>query len=492
VNSLRIQEWLSLTDGVLQSEGAALTAFDAERRYVFWNSTMETISGISASQAIGKEIAEVFPSIVETGENDAFDKVLAGETTVSRDQRYFVHDQPLAGRYDGYYSPIKDDAGHVIGGVAVIRDATERRAVEERLGETENRFQIMADAAPVLLWMSGTNALCTYFNQSWLDFTGRSLEEERGIGWAEGIHFEDFQRCIDSYMAAFNARTPFEMEYRLRRHDGEYRWLLDRGAPRHEPAGNFAGYIGSCIDITDRKRLETELVKAVRDRDDFLSIASHELRTPLTTLRLEIESLRRSLRLRGAAAIANGQFERNVEVAGVQTTRLVALVENLLDVSRLASGRLEIQTSEFDLSELVKDVVARLSPALDASRCTAELAELTSVVGAWDRLRLEQVVSNLMSNAMKYGAGRPIVIRVTRSHGYARLEVRDHGIGIAPQDHDRIFQRFERANSGAHYGGFGLGLWISREVVLALGGSIEVESTPGEGSTFFVTLPLSS
>jgi len=284
----------------------------------------------------------------------------------------------------------------------------------------------------------------------------------------------------------------FEMEYRLRRADGEYRWILDRGTPRFGPGKVFAGYIGSCIDITDRKRLETQLVKAVRDRDDFLSIASHELRTPLTTLRLELESLRRSLRLRPETALANGQFTRNVEVAGTQTARLVALVENLLDVSRLASGRLEIHASEFDLSELVADVVGRLRPSLEAARCSIEIAEQTSVVGKWDRLRLDQVLSNLLSNAIKYGAGHPIEVRLKHGHAFARVEVRDRGIGIAPEDQDRIFQRFERAASGAHYGGFGLGLWISREIVLALGGSIELESAPGAGSTFTVLLPLSA
>jgi signal transduction histidine kinase len=115
---------------------------------------------------------------------------------------------------------------------------------------------------------------------------------------------------------------------------------------------------------------------------------------------------------------------------------------------------------------------------------------LTSVIGHWDRLRLEQVVSNLIANAIKYGAGRPVEVRVSRGGSYALLEVRDHGIGVAEEDHDRIFQRFERAISGAHYGGFGLGLWISREIVLAQGGFIELESAPGKGATFTVRLPL--
>jgi PAS domain S-box-containing protein len=480
VNVQRLQDWLSLSNGFLQAEGAGLMAVDAECRYVFWNAVMERISGLAASDTIGRP-----------ADDDAyFKQALAGESVVSKDRRY-VDDNAREAYFDGYYSPLRDDDGNVVGGVAVVRDTTERKLAEERLSETENRFQMMADAAPVLLWMSGTDGLCTYFNQSWLAFTGRSVEEEWGVGWAEGIHFEDFQRCMDTYMAAFNARQVFEMEYRLRRHDGEFRWILDRGTPRYGPGGTFAGYIGSCVDITDRKRLETQLMKAVRDRDDFLSIASHELRTPLTTLRLEIERLRRSLKLRAEEALASGKLNRNVDVAGTQTERLVALVENLLDVSRLASGRLEMHRAEFDLSDLVADIVGRMRPALEAARCTVEI-EQAKVVGKWDRLRLEQVLSNLLSNAIKYGAGNPVEVRLKQGHAFARLEVKDHGIGIAPEDHDRIFQRFERAASGAHYGGFGLGLWISREIVLALGGSIELESALGSGSTFTVLLPLTA
>jgi PAS domain S-box-containing protein len=490
LNTQRIQDWLALSNGFLQAEGAGLVAFDTECRYVFWNSVMERISGVSADEALGKRARDVFALMETPGEAVFFEKALAGESAVSKNRRYVAARKAGEGYFDGYYSPLRDDEGRIIGGLGVIRDITAHKLTEARLRETENRFQIMADAAPVLLWMSDTDGLCTYFNQSWLAFTGRTVEEEWGVGWAEGIHFEDFQRCMDTYLAAFNVRKVFEMEYRLRRHDGEFRWILDRGTPRYGPGGIFAGYIGSCIDITDRKRLETQLVKAVRDRDDFLSIASHELRTPLTTLRLEIESLRRSLRLRPETALSNGQLARNVEVAGTQTARLVALVENLLDVSRLASGRLELQMSEFDLSELLDEIVGRMRPALEAARCSLEVVEQANIVGKWDRLRLDQVISNLLTNAAKYGAGQPVEVSLRRGHAFAHLEVRDHGIGIAPEDQDRIFQRFERAASGTHYGGFGLGLWISREIVLALGGSIELESSPGAGATFAVLLPL--
>ena len=151
----------------------------------------------------------------------------------------------------------------VLTGLFVLRPAarTMRRQVGQ-LMESEERFRVMADTAPVLIWMSGPDKACTYFNRGWLDFTGRTLEQEVGYGWAQGVHSEDLDRCIKTYEQAFEARLPFRMEYRLARHDGEHRWVLDTGAPRSDLDGTFAGYIGSCIDITERKRAEYALQQA--------------------------------------------------------------------------------------------------------------------------------------------------------------------------------------------------------------------------------------
>ena len=366
------------------------------------------------------------------------------------------------------------------------------REAERRARETEARFRIMADAAPVLLWMARTDALCTFFNQTWLDFTGRTLEEEWGVGWAEGVHFEDFQRCVDTYMAAFAERRQFEMEYRLRRADGQFRWVLDRGTPRWEPDGRFAGYIGSCVDITDRKDLELDLVRSVSVRDEFLSIASHELRTPLTALRLQLDSVARSLELRPQEHLASGRLADSTSDALAQVARLTALVERLLDISRFSEGRLELDLEELDLVALVRGTV-------DVMRGTAALAgsELRFVApaplhGRWDRVRVEQVVMNLVANAAKFGARQPIEVRVEAQTGAARVTIADHGIGIDPHYQRRIFGRFERGVSARHFGGLGLGLWVAKQIVDAHDGMISVESAPGEGATFTVLLPLAA
>ncbi|HKD75800.1 MAG TPA: PAS domain-containing protein, partial [Ktedonobacterales bacterium] len=149
--------------------------------------------------------------------------------------------------------PIREVAGNVQEWVCVATDESERLRWEQVARESETRFRILADTAPVLMWMSEPDTLCSFFNEVWLRFTGRTLEQEMGNGWAEGVHPDDFDRCLEIYLTAFQARQPFEMEYRLRHHDGQYRWIVDRGAPRYSPEGVFAGYIGSCIDITGRK-----------------------------------------------------------------------------------------------------------------------------------------------------------------------------------------------------------------------------------------------
>jgi PAS domain S-box-containing protein len=477
---------LGFADRLFRGEGAGLVALDGAFRFTFWNEAMERITGLATEDVMGRPALDVFPFLGEQQEH--LRCALGGDAVIVKRRPFATGDR--TGCLDTYFTPFTDPNGEIVGVLCVIHDLTAQKRAEEQLGETERRFQNMADAAPVLLWMSEPDGLCTFFNQSWLDFTGRTMEEEWGVGWAEGIHFEDFQKCMDTYFTAFNARRVFEMEYRLRRHDAEYRWILDRGTPRYTPGGAFAGYIGSCIDITDRKRMEGELRKAVRDRDDFLSIASHELRTPLTTLSLEIQSLKRGLDKRSKNVKTSGRLERSADVAENQVNRLITLVEELLDVSRLASGRLRVEPTEFDLSDLVREVASRLKPSLDAAGCALSVEARARAVGSWDRLRVEQVVANLVSNALKYGPGSPVEMSVTRDTDSACLRVRDHGIGIAPQDQRRIFQRFERAVPVSHYSGFGLGLWITREIVAAHGGSIAVDSEIGRGATFTVRLPL--
>ncbi|HZI14393.1 MAG TPA: ATP-binding protein, partial [Myxococcus sp.] len=230
---------------------------------------------------------------------------------------------------------------------------------------------------------------------------------------------------------------------------------------------------------------ESHLRQAIRARDDFLSVASHELKTPLTAFRLQLELIERNLSPEARTHVGN-----RILSAGRQVSRLSALVESLLDVSQLSTGRLVLNRDEVDLAALVADAVARLRDEAMAAGSTVSLHLEAPLTGRFDRLRLDQVVTNLLQNALKYGAGTPIEVRVERGPDAARVSVKDGGMGIAPEDQERIFGRFERAVSARKYGGLGLGLWIARQVVEAHGGTISVHSEPGRGATFTVALPL--
>ena len=237
----------------------------------------------------------------------------------------------------------------------------------------------------------------------------------------------------------------------------------------------------------ERERLLARAQESVRARDEFLSIASHELRTPIATLQLQCHSLRAQAARDGVPV---GALLSRVDRMARQTARLHRIVDGLLDVPRLLGGPVSLQLEDVDLAAVAADAVEAAHDDLVRSGSELRLRAGTAVVGRWDRLRLEQVATNLVVNAAKYGRGRPIDVDVSSRQGVARLSVRDRGIGIAPEDHQRIFGRFERAVSERHFGGLGIGLWVSQRHVLAMEGTIAVESRPGEGATFTVELPV--
>jgi len=253
----------------------------------------------------------------------------------------------------------------------------------------------------------------------------------------------------------------------------------------HDEIGLLAGAFNRMLTEIDGRQRQAQ--QAIRVRDDFLSIASHELKTPLTSLKLQVQGLLmmppESLSHDDAA-----RFKQTLDVVDRQIVRLDKLIGNLLDVSRIAAGRLVLDPAETDLSSLVHEVTRQFEPQLQRCKCSLESRIEGSVTGFWDAPRIDQVVTNLLANAIKYGGGKPIELSVDSTPERARLVVRDHGIGISAEDQKRIFGRFERAAS-LSYGGLGLGLFISSQIVRAHGGTIRVESTLAVGSTFTVELP---
>jgi signal transduction histidine kinase len=233
----------------------------------------------------------------------------------------------------------------------------------------------------------------------------------------------------------------------------------------------------------ENARLLSEALESVQARDDFLAVAAHELRTPLTSLILQIQILARALdREQRDPTVAR----RSMGTAETQARRLANLVDGLLDVARLASNRMSIRVEEVDVRQMLSELVTTLAPDLEKAGCSIKVSVPDAIVGKWDRMRIEQVLTNLLSNAMKFGARHPIEVGVTTTSTNVQISVRDHGIGISADDQARIFDRFERAVSSRHFGGLGLGLYISMQILRAHHGSLHVESTPGRGACFII------
>jgi PAS domain S-box-containing protein len=350
-----------------------------------------------------------------------------------------------------------------------------------------DRFEQLTESLPQLVWTASVHGHARHLNQRWAEFTGLSLQELHGAGWQRAVHSEDLTKVFEHWRAGA-ASGSFEAEARLRRADGEWRWMLIRGVLiQHD--GRRDDWVGTCTDIDAQKQSEQAKTEAIRLRDDFITVASHELKTPLTALQFQMHSLLHVNRKRDSEERPAPQLDR----ASRQVERLVALVEQLLDVSHFTAGKLSLQLESFDLRDLVAEVADRFA---DAARKTRSELQLRlpehSAIGKWDRTRIEQTVNNLLDNAMKYGAGKPVTIELNANAERIALRVRDEGIGMTSEAQARIFDRFERAVPVSHYGGLGLGLYIARQIVTAHGGRLEVESSVGEGSTFTMLLPMVS
>jgi PAS domain S-box-containing protein len=367
--------------------------------------------------------------------------------------------------------------------------------------EAERRLKAITDNATLGLFLMDARQHCVFMNPAAERITGFTLAEVQGKPLHEFIHYlhpdgTPYPMAECPIDRALPTRAQEQGEDVFVHKDGHFYPVAFTASPLIEN-GQPVGTVIELRDTTqekrqaaERERLLVQLRQAVRLRDEFLSVAAHELKTPLTPLALRLAQLLREGRSTPPGQRDSARELKNLEVAADQVRKLAALVNGLLDVSRLAEGRPSLSLEDVDVAEVVREVARDMEPQALRAGCTLQVEAQTRAVGVLDRVRLAQVVSNLLSNALKFGACKPIHVRLEVHGPLARLTVRDEGIGISSQVLGRIFDRFERGVSDRHYGGLGLGLYVTRQLVEAMGGTVRVDSPPGQGATFTVELPL--
>jgi PAS domain S-box-containing protein len=510
---------------------------DADRCYRFVNKAYQDWFHCSADQIVGRRLPLFVDEATYAVSKPHIDQALKGEPV--RFETRLTNGDGITRDLDVQYVPYRDDGGKVNGFVVLGHDISDIKSAQHALNDSLRTLQALNGLAPAIsgelnlekLIQTVTDA-ATELSHAQFGAFFYNLVDEKGESYTlyslSGVPREKFEKFPMPRNTAVFAPT-FGGEGILRSNDitQDPRYgknLPHRGMPMghlpvrsymavpvisrsgevlgglffgHDRAGVFSkreeelvtGLAAQASIAIDNARLYKKTQEAVRVRDEFLSIASHELKTPLTPLKLQLQSLQRILARARPLEDAAPQILSVTGTSLRQINRLTSLIDDLLDVARISGGRFTLNREELDLADLVEEALERHATQLAAVQCSVEVQVPPSIRGFWDRLRIEQVFINLLVNALKYAPGTPINIRAEATPDRVIVSLRDEGPGIPVENQARIFDRFERVSSDRNIGGLGLGLFITRQIVEAHGGSIRVDSTPGHGATFIFELP---
>jgi PAS domain S-box-containing protein len=458
----REEEARSQLASIVESSDDAIISKNLDGIIVSWNQGAEHIFGFSEADAVGKPITILIPPEHREEEQTILQKARAGEN-VEHFETVRVTKQGKEIDVSLTVSPVRDATGQIVGASMIARDITDRKRGEQALIESERRFRLMANTAPVMIWTSGPDKLCDYFNQSWLEFTGRPLMAEVGNGWAEGIHPEDLTKCLDTYTTAFDARQPFEMQYRLRRHDGEYRWIIDAGVPRFSGDNSFAGYIGSCIDITDRKFAEEalstvgrRLMEAQEEERSRIARELHDdINQRLALLANQIQEFEQATSAKNTSAPPRGLQEL------WQLTNEIAT-----DIQQISHQLHPSKLHFLGLAAAVRDLCRECSQQ-HKIKVECVVQDLPKDLEENTSLSLFRTVQESLRNAVKHSHARHVKVELTCHSSLVQLRVSDDGNGFNPED--------LRSKHG-------LGLISMKERLRSVGGELSIWSKPSLGT----------
>jgi PAS domain S-box-containing protein len=446
---------------------------------------------------IGKRFGDVLPEFESQAVIDQMRQVWnTGEALHLRNQRLemVINGTPQIFYYNYGFTPLRTAEGQVYGILNTAADVTDLALARERieayaaeLQESEARFRTMADAAPNLVWAVQPNSAIRYINRAFLDFVGLDNEEQyAAVGWGPYLHPDELALTRDTLAQAIAQRQPYVLEHRMRRHDGQYRWLLAQGAPSYLAGGELYGYVGSAIDITDLKQANEQLRRTNIDLDNFIYTASHDLKQPIANIEGLLHAIQHELPPAGRV----GEVPIILELMQAAIERFSRTIAHLTDISRLQQEHNQ-PASLVLLPRLVQEILLDLAPLQAQTQANIDVRIPEDAILRFSEKNLRSVVYNLLSNAMKYRhPDRAPAVRITYTRQPAAhlVEVHDNGLGLnVAQDGDKLFGMFTRLHM--HVEGTGIGLYMVKKMVENAGGRIEVASTLGQGSTFRVYLP---
>jgi PAS domain S-box-containing protein len=470
----RAQEAQSFQAHLLNTIEQAVIATDLNGAVIFWNQFAERLYGWAMDEAMGREVKDLISyEVSHDPAEEIWSQLRKGQSWAGEFK--LRHRDGTTLQIWVNNSPIYDDRGNMIGVIGVSHDITERKRAEEALKESEKRFRMMADATPIMVWLSGTDKLCTYFNKGWLDFTGRTIEEERGEGWCEGIHSEDLDRCLETYNKSFNARLPFTMEYRLRRHDGEYRWVLDTGVPHFSTSGTFLGYIGSALDITERKQSEVDLLRLTarlfnlqdEERRRIARELHDETAQNLFAISINLTKLHQH-------SSAWGEDEKRVleecQALCEQSLQEIRTLSYLLHPPLLDQAGL-VSALQWYVEGFIKrsGIYVDLLVFQDIGRLPSEI-----------EMALFRIVQESLTNIRRHSGSSTASIRLEKKPDEIVLQIKDQGSGM---------RTHELSEPEDEISELGVGIPGMRQRLRQLGGRLEVGSSE-QGTTITASVPL--